>query len=156
MRAPEQQCGRHRGGAEEAPREPEPRLLRQGPISSLTKAAMQYWRATGNPKLQYLRAARALLTALHPSASPRPPDRPFPPQTRGNRVPLPGKGPKSNRRGVRRQLKAQCSSQHRPCPCWRTKRSCQSFLPAGPAPLRHTHTQTHREYICSCKGCAQT
>lgn len=36
----------------------------QGPISSLTKAAMQYWRATGNPKLQYLRAARALLTAF--------------------------------------------------------------------------------------------
>ena len=42
----------------------------QGLISSLTKAAMQYWRATGDPPLQYLRAARALLTALQPRASP--------------------------------------------------------------------------------------
>lgn len=67
-----QQCGKHRGGAMERAQEPEPRLLRQGPISSLTKAAMQYWRATGNPKLQYLRAARALLTALHGLQTPPP------------------------------------------------------------------------------------
>lgn len=65
-----QQCGRHHGGATEGPQEPEPWLLQQGPISSLTKAAMQYWRATGNPKLQYLRAARALLTALHDLQTP--------------------------------------------------------------------------------------
>lgn len=65
-----QECGKHRGGATEGPPEPEPRLLRQGLISSLTKAAMQYWRATGNPKLQYLRAARALLTALHSLQTP--------------------------------------------------------------------------------------
>lgn len=82
MRAPEQQGGRHRGGAEEAPREPEPRLLQQGPISSLTKAAMQYWRATGIPKLQYLRAARALLTALCPPRPPAPPSSPPTPKHR--------------------------------------------------------------------------
>lgn len=86
------QCGKHRGGATEGPQEP--RLLRQGPISSLTKAAMQYWRATGNPKLQYLRAARALLTALHSLQTP-----PSLPQTQDKGPlahPLPGKGQKSN------------------------------------------------------------
>lgn len=139
-------------GAEGAPREPEPWLLRQGPISSLTKAAMQYWRATGNPKLQYLRAARALLTALHPSASPLPPDPPFHPkhgETKYLADPLLGKGPEGKRCGARRQLKARCPSQRWPCPCWRTKRSYESLLPAGPAPLRHTHTLTGNVFVAA-------
>lgn len=57
----------------------------QGLISSLTKAAMQYWRATGDPPLQYLRAARALLTALQPHASPHSLQSPriHPPNQRG-------------------------------------------------------------------------
>lgn len=73
---------------------PRARALQQGPISSLTKAAMQYWRATGNLKLQYLRAARALLTALQGLQTP-----PSLPQTQSKGPladPLPGKGPKSN------------------------------------------------------------
>lgn len=88
-----QQWGKHRGGATEGPQESEPRLLRQGPISSLTKAAMQYWRATGNPKLQYLRAARALLTALHGLQPPLP----TPNTGKGPLAhPLAGRGPRSN------------------------------------------------------------
>lgn len=88
-----QQWGKHRGGATEGPQESEPRLLWQGPISSLTKAAMQYWRATGNPKLQYLRAARALLTALHGLQTPLP----TPNTGKGPLAhPLAGRGPRSN------------------------------------------------------------
>jgi len=156
-------CGRREppsssvGGTGEAPQEPEPRLLGQGPISSLTKAAMQYWRATGNPKLQYLRAARALLTALHPSASPRPPDPlPCPPKHGAAEYlgrSLAGDGAAEQR--ARCQLKARCSSQHRPCPYWRRERSYKSSLPAGPAPPRPT--QTRRECICSWQGmCTDT
>lgn len=140
-------------GGEGAPQEP--RFPRRGPISSLTKAAMQYWRATGNPKLQYLRAARALLTALHSPAPLRGPPKPSlspPPQKKPHRARVPWpilcreKDGRTTGEGSGATLRARRSRQRRPCPCRRRKRSYKSFLPAGPTPPRHhkrTHTRTH-------------
>lgn len=140
-------------GAEGAPREPEPWLLRQGPISSLTKAAMQYWRATGNPKLQYLRAARALLTALHPSASPLPPDPPFLPPNTGKPstwlILCWGK----DRRAGGAGHGAPASAGH---PVLENK---ESFLPAGTAPLTHTHSRgmyLSLQRVCTEKSAEET